>query len=130
MQSARRDLASDWWSWGDNRQNFSNPIQFDTLIKGQEITFILVNNFVTINPEHKIYPYLLGDMKITRPNRVWASDITDIPMAQGFLYRAIIDVYSRYVLSWRLSNTPDAGFCIKRHAGSSRQSSGYRTEIS
>ena len=63
---------------------------------------------------HKIYPYLLSGMKITRPNQVWAADITYIPMARGFLYLvAIIDVYSRYVLSWRLSNTLDAGFCVE-----------------
>jgi len=50
---------------------------------------------------HKIYPYLLNDIKITRPNQVWAADITYIPMARGFLYLvAIIDWYSRYVLSW------------------------------
>jgi putative transposase len=65
-------------------------------------------------PGHKIYPYLLGGMKITRPNQVWAADITYIPMARGFLYLvAIIDWYSRYVLSWRLSNTLDADFCIE-----------------
>jgi len=63
---------------------------------------------------HKIYPYLLGGLKITRPNQVWAADITHIPMARGFLYLvAIIDWYSRYVLSWRLSNTLDAGFCVE-----------------
>ena len=63
---------------------------------------------------HKIYPYLLGGLKITRPNQVWAADITYIPMARGFLYLvAIIDWYSRYVLSWRLSNTLDSGFCIE-----------------
>jgi len=65
-------------------------------------------------PGHKIYPYLLSGLKITRPNQVWAADITYIPMARGFLYLvAIIDWYSRYVLSWRLSNTLDAGFCIE-----------------
>jgi len=63
---------------------------------------------------HKIYPYLLSGIKITRPNQVWAADITYIPMARGFLYLvAIIDVYSRYVLSWRLSNTLDADFCVE-----------------
>jgi len=62
---------------------------------------------------HKIYPYLLDGMAITRPNQVWAADITYIPMARGFLYLVvIIDWYSRYVLSWRLSNTLDAGFCV------------------
>jgi putative transposase len=65
-------------------------------------------------PGHKIYPYLLGGMKITRPNQVWAADITYIPMARGFLYLvAVIDWYSRYVLSWRLSNTLDADFCVE-----------------
>jgi len=65
-------------------------------------------------PGHKIYPYLLGGMKITRPNQVWAADITYIPMARGFLYLvAIIDWYSRYVLAWRLSNTLDTGFCVE-----------------
>jgi putative transposase len=65
-------------------------------------------------PGHKIYPYLLGGLKIARPNQVWAADITYIPMARGFLYLvAIIDWYSRYVLSWRLSNTLDAGFCVE-----------------
>lgn len=61
---------------------------------------------------HKVYPYLLKGMKINRPNQVWAADITYIPMAKGFLYLvAIIDWYSRYVLSWRLSNTLNADFC-------------------
>jgi putative transposase len=65
-------------------------------------------------PGHKIYPYLLSGMEITRPNQVWAADITYIPMARGFLYLvAIIDWYSRYVLSWRLSNTLDADFCVE-----------------
>jgi putative transposase len=65
-------------------------------------------------PGHHIYPYLLRDMAITRPNQVWAADITYIPMARGFMYLvAIIDVYSRYVLSWRLANTLDTDFCIE-----------------
>jgi len=65
-------------------------------------------------PDHKIYLYLLSSLKITRPNQVWAADITYIPMARGFLYLvAIIDWYSRYVLSWRLSNTLDTSFCVE-----------------
>jgi putative transposase len=65
-------------------------------------------------PGHKIYPYLLGGMTVTRPNQVWAADITYIPMAKGFLYLiAIIDWYSRYVLSWRLSNSLEADFCVE-----------------
>ena len=63
---------------------------------------------------HKIYPYLLTGMKITRPNQVWAADITYIPMARGFLYLvAIMDWFSRYVISWRLSNTLDTDFCVE-----------------
>jgi putative transposase len=66
------------------------------------------------SPEHKVYPYLLQGVEITRPNQVWATDITYIPMARGFLYLvAIMDWYSRYVLAWRLSNTLDADFCIE-----------------
>jgi len=65
-------------------------------------------------PGHRIYPYLLSGIEITRPNQVWAADITYIPMARGFLYLvAIIDWCSRYVLSWRLSNTLDIGFCVE-----------------
>jgi len=65
-------------------------------------------------PGHKVYPYLLGGMKITRPNQVWAADITYIPMAKGFLYLvAIMDWYTRYVVAWRLSNTLDVAFCVE-----------------
>ena len=63
---------------------------------------------------HKIYPYLLRDLVIDRPNQVWATDITYIPMAKGFMYLvAIMDWYSRRVLSWRVSNTLDTDFCIE-----------------
>jgi len=66
------------------------------------------------HPAHKIYPYLLRDMTIDRPNQVWATDITYIPLARGFLYLvAIIDWATRRVLSWRLSNTQTAGFCVE-----------------
>ena len=62
---------------------------------------------------HKLYPYLLNGIAINRPNQVWAADITYIPMARGFLYLVVImDWYSRYILSWRLSNTLDANFCV------------------
>lgn len=61
---------------------------------------------------HKIYPYLLKGVKIDRPNKVWASDITYIRMHKGFLYLvAVIDVYSRFITSWRLSNTLEGEFC-------------------
>jgi putative transposase len=62
---------------------------------------------------HKIYPYLLRGVNITRPNQVWSTDITYIRLARGFAYLvAVIDWYSRKVLAWRLSNTLDAGFCV------------------
>jgi putative transposase len=65
------------------------------------------------NHEHRVYPYLLRDLRVVRPNQVWASDITYIPMTQGFLYLvAVLDWYSRYVVSWRLSNTLDGTFCL------------------
>jgi putative transposase len=63
---------------------------------------------------HKVYPYLLRDLVIDRPNQVWAADITYIPIGRGFLYLvAIMDWASRAVLSWRLSNTMDASFCVE-----------------
>ena len=63
---------------------------------------------------HKIYPYLLRNLNITRPNQVWSTDITYIPMARGFVYLvAIMDWNSRKVLSWRLSNSMDTSFCIE-----------------
>ena len=63
---------------------------------------------------HKIYPYLLRNVAIERPDQVWAIDITYIPMRHGFLYlAAVLDWYSRYVLAWRLSNTMDGRFCLE-----------------
>jgi len=63
---------------------------------------------------HQIYPYLLRNVAITRPDQVWSSDITYVPMRHGFLYLvAVMDWYSRYVLSWRLSNTLTGSFCIE-----------------
>jgi putative transposase len=65
-------------------------------------------------PGHKIYPYLLRGMEITRPNQVWAMDITYIPMARRFVYLAVVlDWFSRRVLSWRISITMEAAFCIE-----------------
>ena len=64
-------------------------------------------------PGHRIYPYLLRDLSVDRPNQVWAADITYIPMAKGFMYLvAVIDWHSRRVLSWRLSNTMETDFCV------------------
>jgi putative transposase len=66
------------------------------------------------DPAARAYPYLLRDRVLTRPDEVWSSDITYVPMRRGFMYlTAVIDWYSRYVLSWRLSNTMDVGFCLE-----------------
>jgi len=65
------------------------------------------------HPQHKIYPYLLRSLDINRANQVWASDVTYIPMESGFVYLTVIlDWYSRKVLSWRVSNSLDASFCV------------------
>jgi len=65
------------------------------------------------HPQHKVYPYLLRGVVVNRPNQVWSTDITYIRLARGFVYLvAIIDWYSRRVLSWRISNTMDTAFCV------------------
>ena len=62
---------------------------------------------------HKIYPYLLRGVKIERPDQVWSTDITYVPMTSGFMYlAAVIDWFSRYVIAWKLSNTLDGSFCL------------------
>ena len=66
------------------------------------------------NPEHRVWPYLLRGMVIDRPNQVWCTDITYIPMRRGFLYLvAVMDWSTRKVLSWRVSNTMDVEFCVE-----------------
>lgn len=66
------------------------------------------------HPEHKVYPYLLRDLKICRPNQVWCTDITYVPMRRGYMYlMAILDWFSRSVLAWRLSNCLDVCFCLE-----------------
>jgi putative transposase len=63
---------------------------------------------------HRVYPYLLRGLAIEQPDQVWSADITYIPMVHGFMYLvAILDWFSRYVLTWQLSNTLDGGFCLE-----------------
>ena len=65
------------------------------------------------NPEHRKFPYLLRGLSVTRVNQVWATDITYVPLPHGFMYLvAVIDWHSRYVLSWRLSNSLEGSFCV------------------
>ena len=66
------------------------------------------------NTQHRVYPYLLRNLSVERPNQVWCADITYIPMRRGFLYLvAVMDWHTRAVLSWRLSNSMDSGFCVE-----------------
>ena len=66
------------------------------------------------NPEHQVFPYLLREREIMHPNEVWATDITYIPLAHGFVYlMAIMDWFSRYVVTWELSTSLDADFCVR-----------------
>ena len=65
-------------------------------------------------PDHRVFPYLLRNVAILRPDQVWSTDITYVPMRGGFVYlTAVIDWYSRYVLSWRLSNRLESAFCVE-----------------
>ena len=81
-------------------------------------------------PQNKVYPYLLGGLSIERVNQVWCADITYIPMARGFIYLVVVmDWVSRLVLSWRLSNTLGADYCVEalEEASSSACSSTARS---
>src|SRR5262249_60688107 len=63
---------------------------------------------------HRIYPYLLRDVRIERPDQVWSTDITYVPLARGFMYlAAVLDWFSRYVIAWRLSNTLEGSVCLE-----------------
>ena len=86
-----------------------------TLMKRMGIAAIYCRpNTTKPAPGHKIYPYLLRNLPVVRPNQVWATDITYIPMAKGFVYlTAVVDWFTRRVLSWRLSITMEAAFCIE-----------------
>lgn len=92
-----------------------NPKRVRRLMQVMGIQAIYPKPRTTItNKEHKKYPYLLRKLIIERPNQVWCSDITYVPMAKGFLYLvAIMDWYSRYVISWRISNSLESSFCIE-----------------
>lgn len=91
-----------------------NPKRVRRLLRKMGLVAIYPTPKTTVpNKEHKIYPYLLRNLPITHANQVWSSDITYIPMAKGFMYLvAVMDWFSRYVLSWRLSNTLDGSFCL------------------
>lgn len=97
------------------RQGYTvNPKRVRRLMQKMGIEAIYPKPRTTMsNQAHRIYPYLLCGVEITRPNQVWSSDITYIPMPNGFMYLTVImDWYSRYVLAWQLSNTLDTLFCL------------------
>ena len=92
-----------------------NPKRIRRLMQvmGLEAVFPGKNTSVAA-PGHRVYPYLLRGVRIVRPNQVWSTDITYVPLRGGFLYLvAVLDWFSRYVLSWRLSNTLDTAFCLE-----------------
>lgn len=91
-----------------------NPKRIHRLMRQMGLQAIYQKpNLSKKNPEHRIYPYLLRGLSITHPNQVWSSDITYIRLQGGFVYLvAVIDWYSRYVLSWELSNSLDKKFCL------------------
>ena len=101
--------------WLDDRGQIVNRKRIQRLMRRMGLTALYPKrNTSRRNQAHRVYPYLLRNLAIDRPNQVWAADVTYIPMAKGFIYLvAIIDWYSRKVLSWRLSNTMDADFCVE-----------------
>lgn len=101
--------------WLNNKGQHVNIKRVRRLMDLMDLTAIYQAPRTTVrNKEHTIYPYLLRDVKIERPNHVWSTDITYIPMEEGFMYLvAVLDWYSRHVLSWRVSNTLEGSFCIE-----------------
>ncbi len=98
------------------RENFDiGRLHVTTLMKRMGIEAIYRRpNTSKPAPGHKIYPYLFRKLRITRPNQVWAMDISYIPMARGFVYLAtVVDWFSRKVLAWKLSITLDTTFCLE-----------------
>lgn len=102
---------TQWLNGKGYRVNIKRVRRLMTLM---DLTAIYPRPRTTIrNQEHSVYPYLLRGVKVQRVNQVWSTDITYIPMEQGFMYlAAVIDWYSRHVLSWRLSNSLEGSFCI------------------
>ena len=100
--------------WLEDEGNLVNRKRVRRLMRTMGLAALYPKrNLSLANQAHKVYPYLLKDLVIDRPNQVWATDITFIPMARGFVYLvAIMDWYSRRVLSWRVSNTLDTSFCL------------------
>jgi len=100
--------------WLEDRGHKVNRKRIQRLMRTMGIVALYPKRHLSLaNQAHKIYPYLLRNLIINRPNQVWSTDITYIPMARGFVYLvAVMDWYSRRVLAWRVSNTMDVSFCV------------------
>jgi len=101
--------------WREDQGHRVNRKRIQRLMRTMGIAALYPKqNLSRANQAHKVYPYLLRNLSIERPNQVWATDVTYIPMARGFIYLvAIMDWYSRRVLAWRVSNTLDTSLCIE-----------------
>ncbi len=99
--------------WLNNQGHHVNIKRVRRLMKLMDIVAIYPEpRTTTRNHEHRVYPYLLRGVDIVRPNQVWSTDITYLPMERGFMYLvAVIDWFSRQILSWRLSNSLEGSFC-------------------
>ena len=107
--SRRMVVALGWEGWAVNRKRVRRLMR----LMGLEAIYQKPNTSRP-HPEHKVYPYLLRGLAIARPNQVWCADITYIPMAKGFVYLvAVMDWFSRRVLSWRLSIGMETEFCVE-----------------
>ena len=104
-----------WWDFFADQKIVVNRKKIQRLMRKMGIEGISPKRRTTLKREgHQIYPYLLRNLEINRPNQVWCCDITYIPLSLGFLYLvAVMDWFSRYVLAWRLSNSMDVDFCIE-----------------
>jgi putative transposase len=100
------------WLWRKGHRVNRKRVQRLMRLMGLE-TIYQKPNLSRANAAHRVYPYLLRDLVVNRPNQVWAMDITYVPIQGGYIYLcAVIDWYSRCVLAWELSNTLDASFCV------------------
>jgi len=112
-------------NWLDSIGHHVNHKRVGRLMRKMGIQAIYPKRKTSVpNKDHKVFPYLLRNMKIEYPNQVWATDITYIRMHPGWLYLvAIMDWYSRYVISWELSNTMDVHFCLEAMGNALSQNS-------
>jgi putative transposase len=137
LMNAIDKLYTKYPFYGARRLRVNLPVEFHSvnikkvrrLMKLMGIEAIYPKPNLSIpDLQHKIYPYLLRGIKIERINQVWSTDITYVPMEQGFLYLcAVVDWYSRYILSWEISNTLTTDFCLK--AVNDALKSGQKPEI-